>query len=710
MTVNPQDLLESALHDARAERFTAAEKTLRLLLSEPLNQQDRAAVQGLLGAVCASLGDHPAAVEELESAAAALPDDASIAANLSVSLREVGRLDDAIAAGKKATALHPQFAEAHCNLGVALRTKGDLAGAAVSYRRALQVRPDFAEAHNNLGIVLRDMGELEDAITSYRRALELRPDYAEAHNNLGVALKDKGACDDAVAAYRRALELRPDYAEAHNNLGVALKDKGACDDAVAAYQRALELRPGYAEAHNNLGVALLDRGDAEDAAASFQRALELRPGYAEAHSNLGIAFKDLGRLEDAIASYLDALRAKPDLAEAHDNLCELYERTNKVPEFEKALANAQRVLKEDSPKILLRRAQLASRKERFEEAISDLEKIRAEDFNPQFRSIYLVLLGKTYDRLQRFDDAFSAFCAVNELAEASPQYQRFDPDKFLDAVLSRRDSWRSGTAPAWTVPEAGPAEPSLTFLVGFPRSGTTLLDTILRGHPEISVVEEMPMVDTMRAAFGRPETVDSLNRLSEGDIEQLRATYAQELDRQIPPSQRRKVVVDKYPLNITSVGLIHRVFPKAKYIFIERHPCDCVLSCFIQNFDANDAMANFLSLERTATLYDAVMGLWQAYRSRLDLEVHELRYEALVHDLEDACRPLIDFLGLEWNDNVLNYRETALNRETIKTPSYNQVIKPLYSQAIGRWKNYEDKFAPVLPILKPWIEAFGYED
>ena len=161
-------------------------------------------------------------------------------------------------------------------------------------------------------------------------------------------------------------------------------------------------------------------------------------------------------------------------------------------------------------------------------------------------------------------------------------------------------------------------------------------------------------------------------------------------------------------MNITHVGSIHRVFPDAKFILALRHPCDCVLSCFMQTFKLNGAMMNFLSLEQSARLYAAVMELWTVYRQKLDLDVHVVKYEELVQDLEGTCRPLIRFLGLEWDDNLHNYQKTALERGSIHTPSYSQVVQPLYKRASGRWTNYREQMEPVLPVLQPWIEAFGY--
>ena len=188
----------------------------------------------------------------------------------------------------------------------------------------------------------------------------------------------------------------------------------------------------------------------------------------------------------------------------------------------------------------------------------------------------------------------------------------------------------------------------------------------------------------------------------------LRDVYFNELKMHLDQDDAGKLIVDKFPLNIVDIGIIHRVFPDAKFILALRHPCDCVLSCFMQTFKLNDAMANFLSLDQSARLYAAVMELWSIYRQKLNLNVHVLKYEDLVEDFDGTCKSLISFLGLEWDDNLRNYQKTALDRSSIKTPSYNQVTQPLYKQASGRWINYRKQMQPVLPVLRPWIEAFGY--
>ena len=429
--------------------------------------------------------------------------------------------------------------------------------------------------------------------------------------------------------------------------------------------------------------------------------------FAEAHNNLGVALQGQDLLEEAIASFGKALLIKPDYAEAHSNLCGLYDMQNNVEGLAAAVEKAADHCG-DNPNVLFRRAQLANRKAEFEIAAGYLHEVQADKLQPSLRAAYLGLRGKTCDRLGQFDQAYSAFEKQNELTRASPEARTFNANDYLSSIQARKKLWTGDAEPTWEGPAAVPDQAPPAFMIGFPRSGTTLLDTILRSHPAISVVEEKPMVIEMDKALQQAHTIETLNMLTDADVSGLRDAYFKELKLHLGAGHDGKLVVDKLPLNITRAGLIHRVFPAAKFILVLRHPCDCVLSCFMQSFKLNDAMANFLSLEQSARLYGAVMELWSAYQQKLDIDVHVVKYEDLIQDFEGTCNGLLRFLGLEWDDSLRNYQKTALDRNRIHTPSYSQVVQPLYTQARGRWTHYRKQMEPVLPVLQPWIEDFGY--
>jgi hypothetical protein len=225
------------------------------------------------------------------------------------------------------------------------------------------------------------------------------------------------------------------------------------------------------------------------------------------------------------------------------------------------------------------------------------------------------------------------------------------------------------------------------------------------GHNDLAIVEEEPILDEVMREVGSLERVPDLEP---EEVERLRQLYFARLDEVAAPGQRR--AIDKLPLNILAAPLIHRLFPDATFILALRHPCDVALSCFMQDFEINDAMANFLELGTTARLYDLVLTFWERSRALLPLRVFELRYEELVEDPAPPLRALLDFLGLEWDDRVLDHQQNAASRGVISTPSYNQVTEALYRDSRGRWLRYHAQLAPVLPILLPWAERLGYEE
>ena len=249
------------------------------------------------------------------------------------------------------------------------------------------------------------------------------------------------------------------------------------------------------------------------------------------------------------------------------------------------------------------------------------------------------------------------------------------------------------------------------FLVGFPRSGTTLLNTILHSHAGVTSLEEQPTVYRLESATRQMlgNSLAGVEDLDETQLKTLRDTYRAEVERITGTLATDTQVVDKLPLNLVQAGLIHRVFPDARFVFALRHPCDAVLSCYMRALQMNEGMINCLDLQSTAQLYDRVMTLWFIYRDRLPIDVHTVRYENLVRDLEGTITPCLKFIGLDWDEGVRGYADTAKGDPRIVTPSYNQVTQDLYADASGRWQRYYKYVEPVLPLLMPWAERLGYD-
>lgn len=568
------------------------------------------------------------------------------------------------------------------------------------------LNPDSAFLHNFLGLCHAALGRADKAIPRYQRALELTPDAADILANLGDALSAINHPKEAVACFRRAIDLNLNMARCHNNLGSALIKLGDLAGAAESYARAAEIDPGLIDAHTNLGLALIKLGRIDEGEQSCRRAIRLNPRFALAHVNLAHAHDAREETEDAIGCLETAIALKPDDAGAHSNLCEMFDRANRIEDLRQAVERARDHCDANDPRLLFRSAQLASRDKDDRTARELLEKMPESGLTAAITKGRLSLLGRSCDRLGEHAAAFGWFQRANDFVKASPEASRWNAKTYRDEIDALIGSYADVSEKPWT--DAGSDGEAPVFLVGFPRSGTTLLDTILRSHPDIVVLEEMQMVFRMRELLDGLADRERLAALGEGEISGLRDAYMTELRRQLGGETGRSLVIDKLPLNIVHAGLIHRVFPSAKFVFAVRHPCDCVLSCFMQNFKLNNPMANFLDLESSAVLYDQVMRLWSAYREAFDLNVHELVYEDLVIDMEGVVTPLLDFLDLGWDERMRDYRETALARGRINTPSYNQVTEKLYDRASGRWEGYKDQMEPALPLLMPWAEKFGY--
>jgi hypothetical protein len=244
--------------------------------------------------------------------------------------------------------------------------------------------------------------------------------------------------------------------------------------------------------------------------------------------------------------------------------------------------------------------------------------------------------------------------------------------------------------------------------VGFPRSGTTLLEQILNTHNRVATLDEQPIFEDVFNGFrNSPENMNRLDRLSMVEIENLRKSYLEKAAAKIGNQGSIDTIVDKLPLNILYLGIMYRFFPDARIIVALRHPLGCVLSALMQQFKMNKMMFNFLTLKGCARFYAKVMGLYLHYRRVLPLQMYQIRYEDIVDNLEHEIRSLFDFLALEWQGLVLSYHQAAKDRK-ISTPSYSQVVKPIYRDATDRWKKYQAHLAPALTWLTPYIQSFGY--
>jgi Flp pilus assembly protein TadD len=604
-------------------------------------------------------------------------------------------------------------------LGVIECRSGRLDSGIEWLRRASLADPDNLAVRVMLARALVDSGRAEEALELAPPPTGHTPPEIALWHVRAEAADAAQAWEASVEAWGRLCAVRPTDWRAWSNAANALGALGRWSDSADALRRAAEANPAEPSLRRALASALARAGRFQESADELGRWVEAssddigtRIMYARLLADLGRGNECRAQLDSAARlagaqdfdESADALiaMAMPRGAGALDvdilrELAQLLDRMNRTEALERLLdaAEASGVQRE---RLGYPAAAAALRQGRPQEA-RRLLLAQAPETDP---IRWHWLMGRIADALGDSDTAFSEAEAMNR-SERDYEMWRARGQAHLEFVRRLADGvtheWAAGLH---TSPQDERRAP--VFLVGFPRSGTTLLDTFLLGHPETQVLEEVPLSDTAQRVLG--DMLD-LPARSEGQVRQARDAYFAELSLHVDPGFPG-LVIDKLPLNMLAAPFLQAMFPDARFIFAQRHPCDAVLSCFMQAFAMNASMACFLDIATAADYYDSAMRLWTSSTEVLPLNVHTILYEELIADPEAALKPLIGFLGLDWRGELLDHSKTAKARSGIGTPSYNQVTQPLTRAPSGRWKHYEKHLQPVLPILLPWAELLGY--
>ena len=595
-------------------------------------------------------------------------------------------------------------------MGLTLAASGDPVAACDSLARAASLAPEIPSYHGVLGNLLLQLGEHKAAVERYKSGLLYAPNSAELHMALAGAYMAAEDWYRAETALRETLRHRGEYVEAHYNLGIVLSELGRSEEAEQVYRAVIALNPDFYQAWNNLGNLLSLRGRVQDALNCYRELTQRVPRFARGFCNLGMALERLGQVEEAEQAYRHALTLEADVPDAFESLAFLCESLNRLDEAQ-ALATRGLANNPHWRGLNIVAGACARRRGDYGLALEHLDaaaRVASDDFEARLRHEQ----ARCHEALGHYAEAFENYTRAQDCQAREAEREGVRAATYSSKLTRLETFMKSGASLA--DPEAraprGEARARVVFLVGFPRSGTTLLDQILDVHPELLVVEEQPMLaaaETRLSDLGKSYP-DDLPELSAVEIDTLRAAYLKTLNEYVTPGSG-ETVVDKFPLNAVEVPLIETLFPNGKYLFALRHPCDVVFSCFSVLLKANDAMASFHSLTDAARLYTRVMDLWLASVERYALDVHTVRYENLVEDFDATVAGVLKFLDVAWDDKVRDYRQHAMARGQINTPSYEQVVKPIYKHSIGRWRNYGSAFDEVLPLLMPYIERFGYQ-
>jgi Flp pilus assembly protein TadD len=519
-------------------------------------------------------------------------------------------------------------------------------------------------------------GNLRAAFDFAHQAISRGQRHPVLFNARALWLQQTGRLQDAAENFQQARAFTPNDANLLNALGLCLGRLNRTQEAIALFEEAIALNPKSAQSHFHHGWAMGLGGDQKGARKSYESAVALDPRYAEALAGIAaIAARD-GDRDSARTFAQKALRLNA-----------------REPTAIVALAMVD-----------IAEGSFETAEERLRPMLSD------PSVMGHTRALMLGFYADAMNGMDRTEDAFAAYKMKNEelyrLNEARFAGHRRGSDIFND-IASYLEQLPDGKMPASEAPAGGEGPREHVFLLGFIRSGTTLLEQVLGSNPDVTVLEERETLADIAPPFLRDEGgLQRLETLSDDELSNLRARYWEHV-REFGGNPKGKVFIDKQPLNTFNLPIIAKLFPTAKILFALRDPRDVVFSAFRRHFEVNATMFEFLRLPDAARFYDAVMRVGTASLAKFPLAVHRHRYEDMVEDFETQVRAVCAFLGIAWDDSMRNFSDKAKTRE-IRSPSVLQVRRELYREGMDQWKKYERQISDVLPILEPWVEKFGY--
>jgi tetratricopeptide (TPR) repeat protein len=653
----------------------------------------------VLGTTFIRVNDLENARCQLEMAVALDQGHAKARFHLANVLSSTGEVADAVVQYKKALAIDSNNAEAHHNLGLALQRLGQFESASSHHQAALAISPKSAPIHVSLGDTCRHLGRHDDAIAHYARALAINPGLTDAHINLGGCHHLTGRREQAIRSYQRALMINPGLADAHYNLGNLYAELDSLDAAIVHYERSISLLPTSAEAHNNLANVLQTRGRHQEAIEHYKSAIRLKPTYVTAQRSLGDALQSQNQIDGAIVCYRAALAIEPGDATLLNRLASVLLIAGRLDEASRAYDTAIDI----APDNIGIQHNYAAVKPftNGDRRLAPLEELHAREdqLSDDQRIVLNFTLGKAYADLKDADLSFRYLDAGNRLKR---RHMNYDERAALSLMHRIREAFTKDLLRGNS--NVGHDSEAPIFVVGMPRSGTSLVEQILASHPCVFGAGEVDHFATATSDVARRRArayPDMLGKMSDEDFRELGKIYVERLSRDGAGKDR---IVDKLPSNFLFAGLIHLALPRARIIHVKRHPVDTCVSCYSLLFAEDQPFAYDLGeIGRYYRAYEALMDHW---RSVLPPErMLEVEYEELVRDIEGQARRLVAHCGVDWDKRCLAFHET---KRPVHTASLVQVRKSIYASSVGRSRFYGSKLKPLMDALG--IDSSASED
>ena len=576
--------------------------------------------------------------------------------DLVIELYSNGKISEALDAIELLFRDHPNESLLLNIRGACYAALGQLEDSVQSYQDALAIKPNYSDASYNLGNVLKDLGHLEDAIKSYKRTIAIEPQYHAAQHNLGVTLQELGLFDDAAEQYEKALNINPDNIEARINLGYVYQTLGQLEDAIEQYDSILSIHPENVEVLNNLGIIYRDLGHTDDAISYYKKALKVDPRYAGAYYNLGFIYQDLGQVADSIEQYEKAISIS-DHAWSYHNLSYLKQ------------------FKANDPQIAKMQSLLSNSK------LSNLDRIHLS-----------LALAKVHEKLGNQVEFFQFLNQGNSLRKKELNYSLEQSKEIHSAIKKIFTSFTPSTIKS-TSKQQPKKQP--IFIVGMPRSGTSLVEQILDSHSKVYGAGELNTLTRLVNPIIKNYLAGDIKNLTETTLLFIHQEYTDMLSRL---STSKTIITDKLPLNFQYIGFILSVFPDAKIIHLKRDARATCWSNYKHFFTdtENGYSHDFEDLVGFYSLYCEQMDFWHDLYPN---KIYDLCYEDLTNDQENETRKLLKYCDLDWDKNCLNFHQ---NQRQVKTPSTLQVRQKIYKGSSDAWKEHWAHIQPLINGLKSY--------
>jgi tetratricopeptide (TPR) repeat protein len=645
-------------------------------------------------------GDYLSAERDFRESLRNLPDRVSTMTNLASALIRLSKLDEANELCRKTISIDEGSAEAWLNLGLIARERSDYSAAAENFRRALDIDPDYSEARNNLASILKELERSADTAAGARQATAVSADDFESAKTLflsGLENLERSDFRSAESDFRESLKRVPDEVSTLTNLAATLIKLGRLDEARDLCLKAISLDGNSAQSWLNLGLIDKEQSDLPAALEKFRRAADLRPDYAEAFYNSGLVLKDLDRLTEAVASIRQALAVNSGYADAHSALGSLLLALGEMEEAEASLRKGMELAPDAARPLIKALLYLPYRQD--DPCFGRLEEIYAgrESLDPEDRVDLDFAMGKAMESVRQYDRSFGAYAEGNRLYYQMHPFDEDREDKRLERLrgLFTAELFKQFAALADSMSPARDEQVPV-FIVGMPRSGTTLIEQILASHPALHGAGELPLLGELvgkaRDVFNPEDPAATLFALHGIGREYLARVG------ELAPGAR--YVTDKMPGNYDHLGWIHLMLPHAKIIHATRNPMDTCFSCFAMKFEhGHEYCYDLEALGRHYLRYREYMTHWHTVLP--PGRILDVAYEEVIDDTERQARRILDSLGLPWDSACLDFYK---NKRTVKTASVTQVRKPIYKSSVARWKHFENHLFPLAAILKPVCE------